>query len=527
MNYTISHHLFISNAQGFSKSLAKLITALALLVLAFEPMLWLINTWQDDSFDSTGVWAFMATAVLLVWSASSALISQKPARTRLAIALLVCTAVFRLLGQVLAINTLGALALVVDIYAIALLLRLKQREHSISAAWLALLFAFSLPVERIIQRIAGYGLQELSSSLSCSLLTNTMDNVVCHGTRIAVEGKQFLIDLPCAGTNSLVVLAISMTLGMVLARPGYRQSLFAIFIVLFSALLSNVLRILLLVIGSLSDQMKLMNIDVMAQPWHDITGLIALFPFLILVLYFSFKIYQKPIRPHAFIDKICWTVPDCIQKDAWWLDSKKPNTLLPLLLAVVFLIIALTTVNLQRQALDVQKASPMKNLPMMLNNQYAQPIALLEKEKAYFTQFGGDARKAIYGDRQLLLSKTSSPLRHLHAPDECLRGLGFEVSYLGTIDQPINTAIYKAISPNGQVWKVAISFISDDGKTATNVSEAVWQWLKQPKQIWYSLQRISPWQTSFEEDRQWDRNVLNALEDALDKSPKTSLKGAI
>lgn len=528
MNYTAFNSLLAGTQQFTLKTAAKLITTLALLILAYEPIIWLINTWQDVSFDSIGVWAFIATAILLVWSVSSPLISQKPAKVRLAITLLIFTAVLRLLGQVLAINTIGALALVTDVYAIALLLRLEQREHSISASWLALLFTFSLPIERIIQRIAGYGLQELSSTLSCSLLTNTMDNVVCQGTRIAVEGRQFLIDLPCAGTNSLVVLAISMTIGMVLARPGYRQSLFAMLIVLLSALLSNILRILLLVTGSISDAMRNLGIDVMAQPWHDMTGLVALLPFLILIIYFSLRIYKKPVRPHAFLDKIRWTVPDCIKKDGWWLENKKSHPLKHLLFSGAFLVIALTTVNLQRQALDVQQASPLKELPIMIGNHYAKTIELLPKEKAYFTQFGGDARKAIYGDRQILLSKTSSPLRHLHAPDECLRGLGFEVSYLGSIDQPINTAIYKAVSPDGQVWKVAVSFISNDGKIATNVSEAVWQWLKQPGQIWYSLQRISPWkdtsQVSFEQDRQWDKNILNALENSLFDN---SLKGNI
>jgi len=189
---------------------------------------------------------------------------------------------------------------------------------------------------------------------------------------------------------------------------------------------------------------------------------------------------------------------------------------LPLLFASLFLLLALTTINLKRQALDVQKITSMANLPVMIDSQYAQDIALLPKEEAYFTQFGGAARKAIYGSRQLLVSKTSSPLRHLHAPDECLRGLGFEVSYLGTIDQPISTAIYKAISPDGTQWKVAISFVSDNGKVATNVSEAVWLWLKNPKQVWYSLQRISPWTSPFEDDRLWDQNVFNALENSFD-----------
>ncbi len=497
--------------------IAKSIIALAMLLLAYEPMRWLIHTWQDVSYDSTGIWAFIATLILLIWSASSPLISLRPAKNKLAIGLLISTALLRLLGQVLAINTLGALALVVDIYAIALLLRVKQRECAISAGWLAILFAFSLPIERIIQRVVGYGLQELSSTVSCAVLTSTLDNVSCHGTRIAVAGQQFLIDLPCAGTNSLVVLAVTMTLGMVLARPGYRQSALAMLIVLISAFASNILRILLLVFASLSEQLEKWNIDVMMQPWHDIVGFIALAPFLYLIFRFCLKIYHKPIRPHAFIDKICWTVPDSIKQDGWWLQTRSQyQPYLPILWSVLFLIAALTTVNLQRQALDSQVTSPIMDLPIMLGDQYAQPIDLLLKEKAYFTQFGGDARKVIYGKRQLLITKTSSPLRHLHAPDECLRGLGFEVSYLGTIDQPITTAIYKAISPDGSVWKVAVSFFSNDSKIASNVSEAVWQWLQNPQQIWYSMQRISPWQQfSDKEDKQWDQHILNALEPVL------------
>ena len=500
-----------------SINIAKLITILALLVLAYEPVLWLINTWQDVFYDSTGVWAFIATLGLFAWSASSPLLSQQPAKTKLAITLLISTALLRLLGQVLAINTLGALALVVDVYAIALLLRVKQRQRTISAGWLAILFAFSLPIERIIQRVVGYGLQELSSSVSCGLLSISMNNVVCHGTRIAVSGKQFLIDLPCSGTNSLIVLAVTMTLGMVLARPGYRQSILAMLVVLFAAFASNILRILLLVSGSTSVQLKVWAIDVMSQPWHDIVGFIAIAPFLYIVLRFCLAIYHKPIRPHAFIDKICWTIPRCVKQDGWWLESgNKHHSYLPIVWASLFLMIAITTVNLHRQAFDVRPSTAMMELPTILAGEYAHPIELLEKEKSYITQFGGDARKAIYGKRQLLVTKTTSPLRHLHAPDECLRGLGFDVSYLGTVDQPITTAIYKAISPDGKAWEVAISFIANDGSTATNVSEAVWSWLQHPQQTWYSIQRISPWKRfTNDENRQWDQHILTALEGVL------------
>ena len=360
----------------------------------------------------------------------------------------------------------------------------------------------------------GFALQEISAQLSCTGISIFSDTVICSGTRIAIAGKQFLIDLPCSGSNSLVLLGILMTLLMVIARPHFRHSLIALFLIPLLAVLSNVLRIMLLVAGSLSSTLSQLNIDVMEQPWHEMTGLVSLLPAIIAMFWFFLKIYNKPIKPHPFSDAICWTVPSCLQKDGWWLTRKNNHrqNQIKLFLASVFIIISATIANLSGKPLDTAKAFTLPSLPIMIQQHYAQPIALLEKEQDYFTQYGGYAQKAIYGERQLLLSKTSSPLRHLHAPDECLRGLGFKVSYLGSIDQPIPSAIYKAISPSGEVWKVAVSFISESGFITTNVSEAVWQWVQQPASSWTAIQRISPWTSHFDQDRDWDIALLNALE---------------
>ena len=332
---------------NFVLIIAKFIIALAMLLLAYEPMRWLVYTWQEVSYESTGIWAFIATFILLIWSVSSPLISLRPAKTKLVIVLLIGTVLLRLLGLVLAVNTVGALVLIIDIYVIALLLRVKQRECAISAGWLVILFSFSLPIEHIIQQVVGYGLQALSSTVSCAILTSTLDNISCHGARIAVAGQPFLINLPHAETNSLVVLAVMMTVGIVLARPGYRQSASAMLIVLLSTFASHILRILLLVFASLSEYLEKWNIDVMAQPWHDIIGLIALAPFIYLIVSFCLHIYHKPIRPHAFIDKICWTVPDSIKQDGWWLQTRSQyHRYLPILWSVLFLIASLATINL-------------------------------------------------------------------------------------------------------------------------------------------------------------------------------------
>ena len=238
------------------------------------------------------------------------------------------------------------------------------------------------------------------------------------------------------------------------------------------------------------------------------------------------KIYKKPVKAHPVLDAMRWNVPNCIRSDAWWIDLEKLRLrhMVNLVTSMSFVFIAGFIVSIQGQAMDVSHASTLSELPIMIHQQYKHSIPLLAKEQAYFTQYGGDAKKAIYGDRQLLLTKTSSPLRHLHSPDECLRGLGFKVSFLGSIDSPIPSSIYKATSPSGDAWKVAVSFVSQQGYIASNVSEAVWKWMKNDRHSangsneWLSLQRISPWESDFNEDRKWDTAVLQALEIPLNPS---------
>ncbi len=491
-------------------ALPKIFVLTGLLLLALAPAKWLLNSWQDSAYDSTGLWGFLLSLGLLIWSATSSRLSSQPINAKLAYTLLGLTALTRLLGQVLAINTIGAIALVIDVYALALLLATQYRSRPLSPAWLALLFAFSLPVERIVQRLAGYFLQEVSASASCGLISVFNNSVSCQGTRIDIAGQLFLIDLPCSGTNSLVLLGIVMTTFMVVARPNLRQSLIALTLIPVLALVSNIFRIIMLVTGSIYP----VGIDVMAQPWHELTGLLSLLPAIAICFWFFKKIYHKPIKLHPLLNAMRWEIPNSIRTDAWWLDLGKQRLRrgFKLLGTLSFVLFSSVVVSLEGQAVDVSHPVHLPELPIMIQQQYKYPVPLLGKEKAFFTQYGGDAKKAVYGERRLLLTKTTSPLRHLHAPDECLRGLGFKVSYLGSIDSPIPSAIYKATSPTGEDWKVAVSFVSQQGYVASNVSEAVWKWVQNPATEWSSLQRISPWKSSFEDNRRWDKAVLQALD---------------
>jgi hypothetical protein len=161
--------------------------------------------------------------------------------------------------------------------------------------------------------------------------------------------------------------------------------------------------------------------------------------------------------------------------------------------ALVFLSLALFIVSLPRQALDVSASTRPQPLPLTLAGEVGVDEALLPIEEHYFRQYGGHAQKRRYGPMSLTLVHTSSPLRHLHAPDDCLRGLGFNVTFLGSRFEPVPTALYRARSETGGDWRVAVTFTSSTGETTHNIAEAIWLWLKRPGTTWTSIQRITPW----------------------------------
>ncbi len=508
--------LTLNKVIAFSRSrhfVAGVLFTIAAMVLGIEPLRWLINTWLDPSYDSKGFYIFLACAGLFVWSASSE--RSRPAvarRQRLAFGLLVLTTLVRFTGQVLAVNTIGALALIIDVYALGLLFGLKSRVRKLSPGWLALAFAFSLPLERIAQRTIGYGLQSLSSDGACLMLGGFFDDLQCYGVRLVLEGKDVLVDLPCSGARSILLLLLCFAFVSSLVRPGLKQAFVGGLLTLVAGLLANMLRISVLAMGIARPQL-LLDVDVMAQPWHDMIGLLALALGATPLIIWALRVNAS--RPVASINDRCrHFIPDRLKNDGWWLNEPAPPARLAsrILPALTLLVAALVIVNLPRKALDVARHSIDIELPQRLVGVTARPVALLAKEKAYFQKYGGSARKAFFGPHQLLVVRTSAPLRHLHAPDECLRGLGMKVQYLGMRHSPVPSAVYRAQTVEGQAYRIDVSFISDDGLITTNISEAVWRWLQNPRSTWSAIQRITPEQVDDRARQRFEKAVIAALD---------------
>ena len=491
--------------------LSKLIFGAAAVVLAIDPVLWLVQTWRDPSYDSSGFIVFCVCAGLFLWSVTSERTAHHTVNLRLPLFLLAVSALTRLVGQVLAINVVGAITLVLDVYAIGHLAAVGFRKRPISPGWLATCFAFSLPLERIIQRIMGYGLQSVSADGACTILDSIFDNVRCNGVRILINHQDVLVDLPCSGARALLLVLLFYAVCMTVCRPGIRKGILGLGLTFLSGILVNVLRIIVLATG-IAYPGFFGGIDVMAAPWHDLLGLAFLAIGCLPVIYWASLVYKQQ-RP-----------PEKSNKKREGLEGKPLLRLNPLWQACGFLVLAAAIISLPRKPIDIAKPNIKVELPSWIHGNVATPVPLLPKEKAYFTQYGGAAAKAIYGEHGLLIVKTSAPLRHLHSPDECLRGLGFDVQYKGVSHHPLPTAIYKATAPDGARYRVAVSFISSEGHTAGNVSEAVWHWMQQPGSIWYTLQRISPWNLEDVENERWDHAVMTAMDIRIPNPPIQPIK---
>lgn len=486
--------------------------AAASAVLAAEPVMWLARTWIDPAYESNGAIVALVVAALLARSAGSPLVGTRGTAPGIGFALLAASAGVRLTGQLLAINTIGALTLVLDVYAIGLLLRLDARRWAISPAWLAVSFAFCLPLERIVQRSIGHVLQHASANGACALLGSVFDQVACAGVRILVGGRDVLVDLPCSGARTALLTLLAFSLAATVLRPSLLHAAVGAAITLSAAYGANVARIAALSIGIARPEL-LGGVDVMTAPWHEGIGLVALAVALLPIL--AWARWQPRSGPQRRVCRVTGVpldiIPDRIRRDGWWLGvSKTPNGFSPAL-AIGVLVAAIIIVSLPGRPLDVARREAPIALPGWISGNNAVPVALMEQEARYFTLNGGAAAKAGYGPHSLMVVRTTSPLRHLHAPDECLRGLGFAVRYVGLVTTPVPTAVYSATAPDGKAYRIDVSFVSERRHVVANVAGAVWLWLNGEARQWTAIQRISPAAVDMDRHNQWSAAALVAL----------------
>jgi exosortase/archaeosortase family protein len=408
-------------------------------------------------------------------------------------------------GRLLAVNTIGALALVVDVAAVAMLLGVSRRPFALHPAVLSGFFALSLPFEHLAKRLLGHPLQLAAATASEAVLAPFFAGLEREGVLLLHPALELAIDLPCSGARG-VVLFTSIALGL---WTFHRLDAFGVaklaVAVVGGALLANTARIVALFIGGYH------GLPVIEEPWHSAIGTGALaFSALPMVGVF----WSAPRRRPAAYSASSVPVSAKLRK-----ESTSPSTLRwPAALAVSAIGLAIASVP--HSPLDVAPADRELRLPTSLGAYYGSEVSLAPNEVRYFSQWGGAAEKRRYHDgtgvrHTALLVRTRSPLRHLHGPDLCLIGAGHKVTRIGVIPGAVPSILYKSVAPDGTAWRVEASFTSDGGERASSVSEVVWLWLAQPETTWNLVERISPWEACEQAPRRcarFDRALFTSLD---------------
>lgn len=502
---------------------------LAALLLAIEPAIWLFRSWTAPAWDSDG-WLVAALVLgLLLFSLSSGRLNmqggRRQSRRNMALWLLFLAASLRLAGQLTGIRILGASTLILDVYVLACLADTGNRRRAVSPFWLAMLFGLTLPLEQILQRVGGYVLQELSAAGACALLSLSPWSVSCDGVLLTLAGQTLSVDLPCSGARGLILLLTLFVTLAALGRPRPGRALAGLGFALLSAFGTNLLRLLFLALGGRIPPE--LGINVMEQPWHDLTGLLALgLGAIPLLIWFHWlprsQRAQRSPRSQRSQRAASSTGPEPAGQGGESLQSvsglslhrfSRPVAALFAGLALCGLAVALPFIP----ASPVGQGSPLPapDLPWNLAGMPGRDLPLSEEEDLYFSQYGGAAARRAYGPHTLLVVTSDAPLRHLHSPEVCLRGAGHRVLMLGSRRIRINgeeipSALFRSIGPDGRAWRVEVSWRSSHGEMAGSAAEVTWRWLQAPSRRWTMIQRISPWDADDLTRQSWDLAVLRA-----------------
>ncbi|MEM1230202.1 MAG: exosortase T [Pseudomonadota bacterium] len=465
--------------------LLRLAPVACLLLLSAEPAWWLVGTWHLPGYEGSGAWAALFALVLLCWSVASPVDQHAGAAQpgdQVTLWLWLCVSLLlRTGGAIAGINLLGALVLPLDLYLLARALRVGVRERPLAPLWLAAVGFFALPLEPLVQRIFGFPLQQLSAAASCELLGLGLPELLCDGVRLQLGARELLVDLPCSGARIASQLGLLGAALCALKRPRWPGALAFCLGALGVAVAANVLRITVIALG-LVYQAHL-PIDVLDPVAHEAIGLVAL-----------------ALAAVALLALAGWLRPALIAQTTAsraeiWMSRlglrRGPGVALwywvPLLAGA--LVLPWLGEDAGRGVLPTAQRLP---APSYLAGYLRQPQPLSTLEAAYFDRYGAQGSRAGYGPFGLYLMQTAAPLRHLHAPEICLRGLGHQVRFLGTRYTPVPASVYDVRASDERRYQVMVSYLSSDGRVVPSIAEAVWRWFTNPAQRWTMIQRVLP-----------------------------------
>ena len=480
-----------------------------LCLLLLEPATWLLRSWRDPSHGGGGALVAALVVALAVRSVGSGPARPTAIDRRVALGLLVLTSSVRLAGARLGIAHLSALALVSDVAALGLLLALHRRPWAVGIGWWAALFALSLPVEQVLQRLVAYPMRLSSAAITEALLRPVLPELSRQGTLLVQPGATLSVDLPCSGAVGLTVLVTFAVAVACRRRVDLKVLAQGTASVLLGALVANVSRLVLLLIGPTE--------ALLVEPWHGLVGLVGIGLGAVPALALAHSLSPRTSRPSASSPAPSSPAPS--SPSTPFLGGAPAHAWLHAAMGLGFTGLAAVIVGVPAHPVDVSARIDAPGLPAFLGPHASEIEPLTEQESAYFGRFGGQIERRRYtSGHTVLMLRTTSPLRHLHRPAACLRGAGHELERLGVRHGAVPTTVWRTTDPQGDTWRIEVSFVSDRGEVAESASEVAWRWLWQPDTTWTLIERISPFALC-EADPARCADLERTLHSALDMGP--------
>jgi exosortase/archaeosortase family protein len=448
------------------KTLPTVLLVPGLVALVAEPAAWLVGTWAYGDGLDPGLLLALGCVALAARSVAS---GPAPHSARAGIALLLVAAGVRLAGRLLDVSHIGAVALCLDVVALAVALGVRHRPRPIQPWALGGLFLLTLPAESLLQHFLGNPLRLVSARAAALVLRPLYPGLEHQGVHLVAPGRALEVDVACSGARGLLLLTTLALIAAAVRQTSAKGLAAGVGAVLTGALIANTTRLVLLFVQPAW----------LAQPAHTWVGLVGLALGALPLVWLLRR--SSPLLAAAPSHRVTPSGVSTVRVVG----------------AAAFSLLAIAVSVAPHRPLDVSAPVAGVGLPHNLGSWVGQDMAATDQERAYFDRYGGVLDRRGYetpaGVFQVIVVRTTAPVRHLHRPEYCLRGTGHALERLGVQREPVPTVVFRTTDDADQSWRVAATFASTDGRYADSVSGVFWSWVAQPGSTWMLVERIAPW----------------------------------
>ncbi len=289
-----------------------------------------------------------------------------------------------------------------------------------------LFLAFPIPKEII--DLLTFDLRLFASYISENILSLIYPSIVRSGNILNINGNNIIITPACSGLQNILGM-ILLTFFLALCQSKKGVKVFDYIIAVPAALISNILRIVIVCILAVSYDWKFALED-----WHEEIGIII---FLLIFIIISL-INESPFKKTAALNKSIFPFPKY--------KNKFINAYMFVLL--LFLLVSLFIPNEFNASNNIDNTLLNDRIPNVINGWQSEDIQFEDNYftilgtkdilmRSYCKKAGGNENETVY----LFMTRSKMNRRFAHSPKDCLEGEGYNLFSEDIIDISINKEI--------------------------------------------------------------------------------------